>query len=306
MDAWVWILLVVVVVAVVAAVLATRSRQQENRRVEAAELRDPTADHHMELREKEAAATASEAEARRVRAEADQRAAEAEQLQVQAQRAAMDRDSAESEAEAKLRRADALDPDVKTDKEGHRIDEQGNRVAAGAGAGAALGAASDDDERVGENADSGEDTVTRDASAPGRSDEAYSEHGPDHDTGAPTGGRVGNMRGLDEDDTTPWSGDDAGDASTLGRSDEAQGEDGHSGERVGNMRGVDDDDAVSTDEEAASADRTSTHTDSAEDPTSEPEPGDKAVGEMDERDQARDRVDDVLGRRDADGDGRRG
>jgi hypothetical protein len=56
MDAWVWILLLVIVAAVVVVVVMSRSRQRENHRVEAAELRDPTADHHLERREKEAAA----------------------------------------------------------------------------------------------------------------------------------------------------------------------------------------------------------------------------------------------------------
>ena len=55
MDAWVWILLLVIVVAIVVALVMSRSRQRENRRVEAAELRDPAADHQMELREKEVA-----------------------------------------------------------------------------------------------------------------------------------------------------------------------------------------------------------------------------------------------------------
>ncbi len=128
MDAWIWIVVVVVVLAVVIGVLVSRSRQQESRRAEAAELRQPTADHQMELREKEAAAAASEAEARRVRAEADQRAAEAQHLEVQAQRADKDKAEAASAHEEQLRRADALDPDVRTDKEGYRLDDDGNRI----------------------------------------------------------------------------------------------------------------------------------------------------------------------------------
>jgi hypothetical protein len=225
MDAWVWILIVVVVVAVIAAVVASRSRQQENRRVEAADLRAPTADHHMELREKEAAAASSEAEARRVRAEADQRAAEAQRLQVQAQRAAMDRDTAAATSEEKLRRADALDPDVKTDREGYRLDDQGNRIenpdadreGPGFGAAAAAGAG-------GVAAGSG-------VGALGESTVREGEHGPgEHghradDLDEPTGGRIGNVRDLDDDVDGP------------GRSGEMRPDERLHDERIGNIRG---------------------------------------------------------------------
>jgi type II secretory pathway pseudopilin PulG len=128
-----WIIVAVVVIAVIAAVVITRGRKRraETQRTEAAQLRDTSADHHLKLQEHEASAAQAEAEARRVRAEADQRAAEAKRLEVEAQRRDQDRGSAREEHEATLRRADALDPDVRTDKEGYRLDDDGNRIDEG-------------------------------------------------------------------------------------------------------------------------------------------------------------------------------
>ena len=220
MEAWVWILLLVIVAAVVVAVVMSRSRQRENRRVEAAELRDPTADHHLELREKEAAAAASEAEARRVRAEADQRAAEAQRLEVEAQRAGMDRDSAA--ATQRRRSCGAPTPWTRTwrtDKEGYRLDEAGNRIentaeersASGLGAPAAAGAG---------------------GLAAGAGAAAFASSRDDHDhesqhattvTGTSVGGRVGNMRGLRRRRRTVPADPD------RGRSDEARAEQGGRG-----------------------------------------------------------------------------
>jgi len=130
MSTLVWIILAVVVIAVIVAVVLSQSRKktEESHRVEAAQLRDTSADHHLKLQEQEASAAGAEADARRVRAEADQRAAEAKRLEVEAQRRDQDRDSAREEHESTLRQADALDPDVRSDKEGYRLDEEGNRV----------------------------------------------------------------------------------------------------------------------------------------------------------------------------------
>ena len=225
----------------------------------------------MELREKEAATAASEAEARRVRAEADQRAAEAQQLEVQAQRAGKARDAAAATTEEQLRRADALDPEVATDKEGNRLDEDGHpvetpaveRAAAGVGASAA---AREHDHDHGPDGEHG--------------------HGHTHadDGDEPTGGRVGNMRDLDEDELT------GGEQPDRGSSDEARAEHGQSEHRIGNMRGVDDDDQTTVTPatpEATEADETVAGDDTVGD------------GENDARDRARERADDVLAKRDA-------
>jgi len=130
MSTWLWIILAVIVIAVIVAAVMSQSRKktEESHRVEATQLRDPSADHHLRLQEQEASAAGAEAEARRVRAEADQRAAEAKRLEVEAQRRDQDRDAARQEHESTLRRADALDPDVRSDKEGYRLDDEGNRM----------------------------------------------------------------------------------------------------------------------------------------------------------------------------------
>jgi hypothetical protein len=347
MDAWVWILLIVVVVAIVVAALASRSRQRENRRVEAAELRDPAADHHLERREKEAAAAGAEAEARRVRAEADQRAAEAQQLQVQAQRASTDRDSAVAASEAEMRRADALDPDVRTDKEGYRLDEDGNRVetaaeeragagfgtaaaagaggmAAGAGAGALGDTATRDDERdleARDRAGAAEEPST--ANVPEGHDETITDDASEGavDRDAKVGrwdqweGRDGEESGRRDDPSTATGvRDDTVRDDTLddGRWSERTDRDGTetvTEESAQTERGLDDEAGVgrggdARDEHSVREDGVGRVRDLDDDQTGiderEPEPGDAAVGEMDARDRARDRADDVLTRRDAD------
>lgn len=125
-----WIIVAVVVIAIIVAVVLSqnRKRQAESNRAEAAQLRDTSAESNLKLQEQEASAAGAEAEARRVRAEADQRSAEARRLEVEAERRGQDRNTASEEHESTLRRADALDPDVRTDKEGFHLDEDGNRI----------------------------------------------------------------------------------------------------------------------------------------------------------------------------------
>lgn len=126
----IWVVVAVVVIAIVVGIVVSRSRTRrlEEQRAEAAQLRDSTAQHHLDRREQEAAASSAEAEARRARAEADQRAAEAKRLEVEADRRRIDRDAAQEESAAQLRRADALDPDVATDSDGRRLAEDGKPV----------------------------------------------------------------------------------------------------------------------------------------------------------------------------------
>jgi len=61
-----WIILAVVVIAVVVAVVMSqgRKKRQESHRVEAAQLRDTSADHHLKLQEQEASAAGAEDRAR--------------------------------------------------------------------------------------------------------------------------------------------------------------------------------------------------------------------------------------------------
>ena len=171
-----WVVVAVVVIAIVVGIVVWRSRTRrlEGQRAEAAQLRDSTAQHHLDRREQEAAASSAEAEARRVRAEADQHAAEAKRLEVEADRRRIERDAAQEESAAQLRRADALDPDVPTDSDGRRLAEDGKPV---------------EEERdpstrptVGEHDESdlmapqGSNERTRDDNLPGADDDALAAH----------------------------------------------------------------------------------------------------------------------------------
>jgi len=106
------------------------------------------------------------------------------------------------------------------------------------------------------------------------------------------------MRGLDDDNDTVLGDLD------RGRSDAARAEHGQPEERVGNMRGLDDD----TTDSAAPSDRTVDDTEARTDATDASADGDHTVdddGTVRERgalERARERVDEVLGRRDADAD----
>lgn len=125
MDPIVWIVLGVLVLLVIIGVFVSRSRAQReaSQRAEAEQLRASAAEHDRDLREREAEAAAADAQARRARAEADERAAEAERLAVEAERRDEHRVEAQRVRDEELRRADALDPDVKTDKHGYRLDD---------------------------------------------------------------------------------------------------------------------------------------------------------------------------------------
>ena len=101
----VWIIVAIVVVVVLIGLTRsmTRKRRVEAHRTEAAELRDQAAEQDRVLREREAHA-----------AEAERRGESAS--------------SVREVRDEQLRRADARDPDVRTDEEGYRVDEEGNRV----------------------------------------------------------------------------------------------------------------------------------------------------------------------------------
>ena len=181
------ILAVVVVVVVVAVIIslflnARKRRELEHRRFEAGELRAQIDEHAPRLQETEdrasvtgaiaadarteAERTAEEAErkaaeARELEEQAQQKAAEARRLEEHAQKHAEEAAQAQSSLVELEREADRVDPDVRTDAEGYRIDESGQRlpdrepvrrctrsVAASSGAAAAASAPflRDDDE----------------------------------------------------------------------------------------------------------------------------------------------------------------
>lgn len=126
----IWIVLAVVVVIIVVALLMSKGRQKraEVHRDQAEQIRREAQQHDRELREREAHAEEAEAQARRARAEADERAAEAKRLEAEAERRGEHAHEVRAERDEQLRRADAHDPDVRTDKEGYRLDEDGNRI----------------------------------------------------------------------------------------------------------------------------------------------------------------------------------
>ena len=76
-------------------------------------------------------------------------------------------------------------------------------------------------------------------------------------------------------------------------------------ERIGNIRDVDGD-VTTRDDDASTWDRTTTHTGAADDTTDDLAADDPTREKPGLLERAKDRVDDALGRRDTDDDGRRG
>jgi hypothetical protein len=75
--------------------------------------------------------------------------------------------------------------------------------------------------------------------------------------------------------------------------------------RIGNIRDLDED-STTRDHDAVAGDRTATHTGTADDTTDDLAADDTTGEKPGLLDRAKDRVDDALGRRDTDDDGRRG
>ena len=126
----IWIVVAVIVVAAVVAVVMSRSgaRRAESERAKAAQLREQATQHDRELRERETTAAETRAKAEMARVEAQKRELEAERLAAEADNRSQSAADLRSERDDQLRRADLRDPDVRTDKEGYRVDEHGNRI----------------------------------------------------------------------------------------------------------------------------------------------------------------------------------
>ncbi|MGO4593857.1 hypothetical protein AB4Z18_08540 [Leifsonia sp. 2TAF2] len=126
-----WIILIVVVVVVIAviAIIATvgRNRKREADRRRAEEMRQSAAQTELDARDREAKAARAAADAKQAEVDAERLRREAEERESSAA-------SARSESEEAMRRADHVDPDVRTDKNGNRIDD-GTRTDAAAPAG---------------------------------------------------------------------------------------------------------------------------------------------------------------------------
>ncbi|NHN54863.1 hypothetical protein G9U51_03575 [Calidifontibacter sp. DB0510] len=121
----IWIIVAVVIVLALIALIATLAgkRRKEAHREEAAELREDATSKAPRVAEREQQAEVSAHEAQQARATADEHARIADEAE---RRAAQDEQRAgrvRSEHDDALRRADAIDPDVRTDSEGNRLDD---------------------------------------------------------------------------------------------------------------------------------------------------------------------------------------
>lgn len=127
---WLWIALAILVLLIIVVVIARSAskKKRERAREDAEILRTKAHEHDRDLRERAARAEEADAVARRARAEADAKAAEAERLQIEAEKRGEVRDELLTRRDEQLREADRLDPDVRTDKHGRRLDD-GRSVA---------------------------------------------------------------------------------------------------------------------------------------------------------------------------------
>lgn len=125
-----WIVggLILLALIVFVTIRASAGKHAEAQREEAAAIRDDARDEERRVRERQARADLTDAEHRKAQAEADEAAARAEQIRVEHERNEDAYVEARDAHAAKMREADALDPEVRTDKEGFRVDEAGHRI----------------------------------------------------------------------------------------------------------------------------------------------------------------------------------
>ncbi|MBM6544593.1 hypothetical protein JNO54_00325 [Janibacter sp. YIM B02568] len=194
---WILIALAVIAVLVVIALVvsSSRKRQVEANRQEATELRERAADRELDLREQQAASAETAAQAEAARADADLKAAEAERQRVEAERLqaeARDADDRRSVLEDShredLRRADEIDPDVRTDKDGNRIDDSRDGRGGAAAGGAGYAATDRDGDGYRDNVIESEDSYADDSHVEERRDGDRADG--DHYEGRHEGGRV--------------------------------------------------------------------------------------------------------------------
>ena len=123
-GAVVWIVVALVVLAlVVVAVMVRRSqgeRRVEGQREKAREIREGAQVDRVEVQRREADAAKVDAQARLAQAESRERAADAAALQTEAQQRTVHADSSRADLDERLRQADDIDPDVRTDEPGRK------------------------------------------------------------------------------------------------------------------------------------------------------------------------------------------
>lgn len=123
-----WIIIAIIVVILILILIAVwqGKRRTAARRDEAQQLRHSAKENHGTVVETQQRAETASAEAQRARAEAEVQQRRADELEREAQHqqkaaAAVARDRDET-----LRRADRLDPDTPTDREGNRVTGTGD------------------------------------------------------------------------------------------------------------------------------------------------------------------------------------
>lgn len=125
---WIIIAIIVVIVILILIAIWQSKRRTAARRDEAQQLRHSAKDNHGTVIETQQRAETAAAEAERARAEAEVQQRRADELEREAEHqqkaaAAVARDRDET-----LRRADRLDPDTPTDREGNRVTGTGRGV----------------------------------------------------------------------------------------------------------------------------------------------------------------------------------
>lgn len=125
MDAktwWIIIGIVIVLAILVLITIAMNKRRQKAHREEAHQLRQQAKEGEPVVAEAQERAETAEQRAQRARAEADAKQQEAEKLESEAKYEKETAAAVERDHENTLRRADALDPDTPTDRQGNRVE----------------------------------------------------------------------------------------------------------------------------------------------------------------------------------------
>ena len=144
------VLAIVVIALVVWLFVSARRRELAASRLEAEQVRIRLEERLPDVQEQEDRASVTAQIAEEARREAEAVAAQAARLEREAEAQRSQAQEMRAEHEALAREADRIDPDVRTDEEGYRLDESGRRlsettVASALGVGAAA-LSQDDDE----------------------------------------------------------------------------------------------------------------------------------------------------------------
>ncbi len=123
------VLAVVVIALIIWLVTSARRREAEARRMEAEAMRAKLAEKVPVVQDRADRASVTARIAEEARRDAEEAAARAEQLERDAAADKTEAQQLQDEQEQLARAADRLDPDVRTDAEGYRVDESGRRLS---------------------------------------------------------------------------------------------------------------------------------------------------------------------------------